>query len=622
MLVAIAMLAAAARHSGGQVVVQPGEDVQAAIVGVRMQPRPRVVELAAGRHELARPLVLTGADSGLILQGPAIGDATIVGSLPLDEWTAVAGRTGVFEARLPDSLRASPPRHLYRDGRMLTRARTPNTGWLEASGTLAVMPPFELVIPPGHSVARWRATDAIWIVGLQKWAGFKFPVRDIDARGNAVRLDGTLHAHRQEKVNRFWIENHPSALDTDDEWRVDAERGTVQLYSSTGRAPAPGTVTAPIVSELVRLQESHDVTLRKLRFREADDDFPAAGENDVQAAVARRGAVRLVGTHTATIDGCEFGGLGGYALDIGRGSQACRVRSCVFGHLGAGGVRIGETRPDVGSTAAVTGHVVEACDVHDYGRTYLGAVGLIVLQASHVRLARNEVHHGNYTAVSVGWTWGYADSPCHHNLVEENSLHHVGNDLLSDLGGVYLLGPQPGTVVRRNRIHDIRRHDYGGWGLYTDEGSSGMLLEENIVWNCASAGFHQHYGRDNMLRNNLFVDCGEGGIRRSRDEPHRSFTFEHNVVVCREPRFVSGNWKDGDTILRNNLYFSPAEGAPTWNGRTRADWQSAGRDTGSRFADPKLVDPSRPDRGLEADSPAFEMGIRIPALANAAGDSR
>lgn len=172
-------------------------------------------------------------------------------------------------------------------------------------------------------------------------------------------------------------------------------------------------------------------------------------------------------------------------------------------------------------------------------------------------------------------------------------------------------------MVRRNRIHDIFCHDYGGWGLYTDEGSSGIVLEENIVWNCQSAGFHQHYGRDNLIRNNLFVDCGEGGLRRSRDEPHRSFTFEHNVVICREPQFVGGNWKNGETILRNNLYFSPVGGSPTWNGRSLVDWQAAGHDLGSRMDDPKLVEPAHPDLGLQADSPVVQMGIRIPVLSTA-----
>jgi hypothetical protein len=468
----VAMLSSAG-PAAGQMVVKPGDDLQEAIVRARGGPQPRVLELAAGRHALSRTLVLAEADSGLTLQGPADGDAAIVGSVALDGWKKVAGREGVFEAPLPESLRTSPPRHLYHDGRMLRRARTPNDGWLESPGTLATTAPFTLAIPPAHPVATWNTDDAIWIIGLQKWAGFKFPVTAIDAGDNSVRLNGTLHAHRQEKMNRFWIENEPAALDAAGEWRVDPRRGVIQIVSATGQPPAPGSIAVPILSELVRVEHCHDVTLRRIRFCEADDDFPSAGEVDGQAAAARRGAMRVVGARHITISECAFGGLGGYAIDFGRGSRECRVDRCTIGHLGARGVRIGETRPEEDPAAVVTGHVVEGCDVHDYGRTHLGAVGLILFHASHVRLVRNEVHHGNYTAVSAGWTWGYKDSPCHHNLVEENLLHHVGNDLLSDMGGVYLLGPQPGTIVRRNRIHDVFCHDYGGWGSTPTKGRPG-----------------------------------------------------------------------------------------------------------------------------------------------------
>jgi hypothetical protein len=614
-IVSMALLAAG--PVSAQVVVQPGADLEAAIVAGRGGPRPLVVELAAGRHVLRRPLVLTAADSGLTLQGPGSGDAIVVGAVSLDVWKPVAGQDGLFEAPLPEALRTRPPRHLFRDGRMLPRARTPNAGWLESPGVLATQPPFTLAIPSRHPVAGWELDDGIWIVGLQKWSGFRLPVHGIDAAANAIRLDGTLPKDRQEKLNRFWIENDPAAVDVAGEWRVDPVRGMVQLLCAAGQPPPAGSVTAPMMSELVRLEGCRDVTVRKIRFREADDDLPAVGEVDVQAAIARRGAVRLVAARNVTIDACEFTAVGGYAIDLGRGSQECRVTRCELSHLGAGGVRIGETSVEREPAAEVGRHVVEGCRIHDYGRSHRAAVGLIVLQAAHNRLTDNEIHHGGYTAVSVGWTWGYEDSPCHHNLVEGNHLHHVGDDHLSDMGGVYLLGPQPGTVVRRNRIHDIACHDYGGWGLYTDEGSSGILLEENVVWNCQSAGFHQHYGRDNTVRSNLIVDCGEGGVRRSRDEPHRSFTFERNVVVCRTPRFVSGNWKHGDTVLRDNLYFSPAKEAASWNGISFADWQAAGHDAGSRFADPMLVDAARPDLGLRADSPAFAMGIRIPAVASA-----
>jgi hypothetical protein len=596
--------------AGEPIIVRPNESLARAIAHARSAPRPAVIELAAGRHELAEVLRLTAADHDLTVRGPASGTARVVGAKVVRGWKLVDPARGIWEAPLPGQGRSVT--YVFWNGTRLQRARTPNSGWFETKEKLGPGSPFAMSIPADVLQPGWAKLGDVYVVCLQKWAGFKLPIRGIDLEQHRVTLPTGPPAHRQEATNRFWIENAPEALDAPGEWYAD--RGRLRLIPPKGaKTPDTAEVTIATLPALVRMEGCANVTLQNLTFAECGDDFPTErGEIDSQAAVARRGAIQLQGCRECVIDTCLVEQVGGYAIDIAKGSRNCAVTHCELRDLGAGGVRIGESRIDQAEADQVQGNSVADCRVHHYGQSYPGAVGLIVLQSANNRLVHNDIHDAPYTGISVGWTWGYKDSPCKANLIEANHIHHLGGKLLSDLGGVYLLGPQPGTVVRRNWIHDLACFAYGAWGLYTDEGSSGITLEQNIVVGCEKAGFHQHYGRDNLVRGNLIVRCGEGAVRRSREENHRSFRFVGNVVIGDQPRFLVSSFKNGQYAFEKNLYFSPQLDKATWAGMTWAQWQANGQDRDSVRADPRLIEPAHPEQGLRDDSPAAQIGFQMP----------
>jgi parallel beta-helix repeat protein len=357
------------------------------------------------------------------------------------------------------------------------------------------------------------------------------------------------------------------------------------------------------------------VVFRGLTFAETDYDMPPEGLISPQAAVPVRGAVRGEYATDVRVEACRFENLGGYALELGAGAQRWTVERSEMRGMGGGGLRIGE--PD-GRTpdefTACRDHVITDNHLHALGRVFAPAVGVIVFQSGGNRIAHNEINDLYYTAISVGWNWGYQETPCRGNIIEFNHLHHIGQGRLSDMGGVYTLGIQKGTVVRNNLIHDIASYDYGGWGLYTDEGSTGIVLENNIVYGCKSSGFHQHYGRENVVRNNIFAFNVENQLMRTRDEEHLSFHFTNNIVVFDTGRLLGSSWRNNRYVIDGNVYFDLRAGADParmdFAGGTWAQWQARGHDRRSVIADPGFENAKARDFRLRADSPALKLGFR------------
>ena len=178
------------------------------------------------------------------------------------------------------------------------------------------------------------------------------------------------------------------------------------------------------------------------------------------------------------------------------------------------------------------------------------------------------------------------------------------------MAGIYTLGLHRGSVIRSNLWHDFAGLRYGGWGIYFDEGTTEILAENNLVLRTTHGGFHQHYGRDNVVRNNIFVDARDHQLQRSRAEAHRSFTFERNLVYWHTGKLLEGDLQGTNYLFRSNLYWPAQGGDVRFANWSFAEWRQRGQDANSVIADPLFVDPAKDNYALAPNSPAFQVGFQ------------
>ena len=164
-------------------------------------------------------------------------------------------------------------------------------------------------------------------------------------------------------------------------------------------------------------------------------------------------------------------------------------------------------------------------------------------------------------------------------------------------------------------------YDYGGWGLYTDEGSTGIVMKNNLVYRCSRGGFHQHYGKENRIENNILAYGGEHQIQRTRTEDHISFFLERNIVFWdNDSPLFGSNWKDNNFRVDYNLYWHAGKPIKFPGGLSIEQWrEQRGQDLHSQIADPRFVDPGKDDFHLKPDFPPWSWASNR-LLTNAPGD--
>ena len=537
---------------------------------------------------------------------------------------------------------------LYVNGERASLTRYPENGTLRCVDTEnnvgELFAHSEWFIAKKEDLACIKDVESAIVSYYHYWVDEHSPVKSYDKETGKLTMEYKSRfniTNRYDKEDwgasnlEYYLENIAEAFKNPGEWYLQKAEGMLYYIPKDDKQEADNIIVyAPLTDKILTLRGSGEQKVKNIYFRDFDfvcsagdyastakdpglnPEEPGEYASDSQSVSNAYGAVNFENAKNCGLESCNFTNLGTHAVAIEKGCSDIEILGCNFSNIGAGGIKIAGGEWGCESWEETHHIKVQNCIIKNCGRRYAAGCGILAMHAHNCEFSDNEISYLDYSGISVGWIWGYRNSNTYDDKVLRNHIHHIGMGNLSDMGGIYLLGRQKGTLVSENVIHDCIGSHYGGWGIYTDEGSSYIRVEKNIVYNVSSECYHHHYGSDNVVVNNIFAFGKRGIICCTADELHADIIVEKNILVTNErPIFTTIHTVKGYNpalMSHHNFVYDISGREPVMfciqdRNFTFSEVQQMGMEYGSMIINPGLTEKFN----IMEDSELIKYGFKV-----------
>ncbi len=483
-----------------------------------------MVVIRGGTYECPKTLLL-GAGDGGTAEFPVVWTAfpgekvRVIGGTALSRFTAVTDSVALHRIR-PELVRnivqldlrlmgvrdygtiaprGNPGMELFFRGERMQPARWPNNDWLYITdvpqhgdslynkgldrekrfNNVPVGRHYGRISFEGDRPATWSPDNEILLHGYWTWDwsdSFQ-KVKSIDTAGHEITLAEPHHHYGYTKNQRYYFLNIMEELDTPGEWYLDRRKGLLLFYPPAhleGSSVEVSLLEGPIV----QCDSTSHLILRDISFE-----------------TSRGIGVRVRGGTSVTLDRCTFRNLGSEAVVIEGGTRHA-VRNSEIDHVARGGVLLsGGNRRSL----EPAGHVVFNTAVHHYSRWLRTGGYAVVLDGVGQRVEHCLIHDAPFEAIYIKGN---------DHLVEYTEIYNVMQES-GDAGAIHTgrNWTWRGNVVRYNYFHDFKGPGlHGVMGMYMDDWASGFTVFGNVFYRAGRATLIGG-GRDNVVENNVYVEC-------------------------------------------------------------------------------------------------------------------
>ena len=559
--------------------------------------------------------------------------ARISGGIPVTGWTALINNT--YKANITQPIFAN---QLFVNNQRIGRTRVPTN----ASDYLHYVAPlndstqarYGFQYAPGQFDYK-SLIDAMVVVYFS-WAESHHYIDRLITTNNTVLFSNPsnrpIGVFPVQSQRRFHIENLCEALVPNSFCFIN-ETKTIYLMTDGSYDPNQSEIITSAYEFVVLIaSDNASNPVEDIIIDNVVIEHGAWNINRTQQADASMGehltyaALFVENASSIMISDVEISHTGSYGVFIRSGCTNVNVMNSVITDTGAGGIGVGlnvsasETPP---SSIKILSN-----EVSYGGNVFLNGVGVFVAIARDVIVGDNSVHHFRYNGIAIGSTIHYFPPRTISILVQGNYVYNIGQHVLCDQAGIYTFGIQPTTIIHGNVVKNVYSYATYMWGIYLDEGSSDIIVSNNIVYNSGWGSIFQHYGANNTIINNVFARASLIEPPQSGDpspdadlhilvaENHTSWTFTRNIIFDTFQGKNHSAYNSAPNVIasfNNNVYYNPY-GTPLLFGPNQIsflEWQQSGQENGSVIADPLFIgDVNQCDFfTIHMNSPAAKLGF-------------